>query len=465
MTAEPVVRQSTSNSDANLPNPNGQSSEATISKPIPPVQVVEVARAELAENFRTDSIETLIPQIDQLFNLEYETYLGVGPLSGEASLDTIQSTLDKVTQATGQNIAVVYILLQAASLEVSVVTAEGTIRQTVPVSRATVIEIANQFLTAVTSPRKLSTDSYRPFAEQLYQWMIAPIESELQAQEINTLMFAMDRQLRGLPVAAFYDGEQEQFLIQKYSLSLIPSFSLTDTRYQPIKNPRVLAMGASVFPESDEEELPAVPLELKVITETTQDNEKYFLNEEFTLENFRKQRLAKPYDIVHLATHSEFRRGNPRTNNYILFWDGRVTIDELQGLDWKWGNSSLNLLILSACRTAIGDEGAEMGFAGLAVQTGIPSVLASLWYVSDIGTLGLMAEFYQQLQTIPIKAEAFRQAQIAMLSGQIRIESNDLVVSDIVGIIPLTPEIPRQANNNFSHPYYWSGFTIIGSPW
>jgi CHAT domain-containing protein len=119
--------------------------------------------------------------------------------------------------------------------------------------------------------------------------------------------------------------------------------------------------------------------------------------------------------------------------------------------------------VLSACRTAVGDEEVELGFAGLAVQAGVKSALASLWYVNDEATLGLMSEFYQQLTTAPIKAEALRKVQLAMISGKVQIKNQQLITSE--GKLPLPPELTGGGNRNFSHPYYWSGFTMIGNPW
>jgi CHAT domain-containing protein len=128
-----------------------------------------------------------------------------------------------------------------------------------------------------------------------------------------------------------------------------------------------------------------------------------------------------------------------------------------------WATPPVELLVLSACRTAVGDEEVELGFAGLAIQAGVKSALASLWYVNDEATLGLMSEFYQQLKTAPIKAEALRKVQLTMLSGKVRIKNKQLVTSE--GEFPIPPELIEQGDRDFSHPYYWSGFTMIGNPW
>jgi CHAT domain-containing protein len=90
-------------------------------------------------------------------------------------------------------------------------------------------------------------------------------------------------------------------------------------------------------------------------------------------------------------------------------------------------------------------------------------VLASLWAVNDEGTLGLMSEFYQQLKAAPVKAEALRQAQLAMLKGEVRIEGSELVTSE--GRLPLPPELARVGDQSLTHPFYWGAFTLIGNPW
>jgi CHAT domain-containing protein len=123
----------------------------------------------------------------------------------------------------------------------------------------------------------------------------------------------------------------------------------------------------------------------------------------------------------------------------------------------------VELLVLSACRTAFGDEDAELGFAGLAVLAGVKSALGSLWSVNDEGTLALMTTFYKQLKQFPVKAEALRRAQLAMLKGEVRLQKGQLVTDK--GTIPLPPQLALLGDKNLTHPYYWSAFTLIGKPW
>jgi CHAT domain-containing protein len=344
-------------------------------------------------------------------------------------------------------------------LELVLLTPEGKfIRKTVPAAKRDDLLLAVWDFREILSDREQrNTTSYLQPAQQLYQWLIAPIEAELQASKIDTLLFSMDAGLRSLPVAALHDGKQ--FLVEKYSLALIPSVSLIDTRYQSLTGARVLAMGASEF--RDQNPLPAVPVELQTITQQLWQGQA-FLNEGFTRNNLNEQRQNYPYQILHLATHGEFKAGNI-SNSYIALWDEKLRLNQLSEL--RLNNPPVELLVLSACRTAVGDEKAELGFAGFAVAAGVKTAVASLWYVSDAGTLGLMAEFYQHLADAKIKAEALRQAQLAMIKGEVRIEGGVLRQTGIRAGVALPAELLKEGYHNLSHPYYWSGFTMIGSPW
>ncbi|HEY9704936.1 MAG TPA: CHAT domain-containing protein, partial [Allocoleopsis sp.] len=186
-----------------------------------------------------------------------------------------------------------------------------------------------------------------------------------------------------------------------------------------------------------------------------------FLNTEFSLENLKTQRQITPYRIIHLGTHGEFKPG-PAGESYIQLGDNnKLKLDEIKNLGWN--NPPVDLLVLSACRTAVGDEKAELGFAGLAVAAGVRTAVGSLWYVSDEGTLGLMTTFYQKLGKYSTKAESLRQTQIDIIKGNVRIQNGQLITPE--GVFPLPEELKNIEDKNISHPYFWSAFTMIGSPW
>lgn len=292
-------------------------------------------------------------------------------------------------------------------------------------------------------------------AQQLYHWLIAPLEKDLQAEQINNLVFIMDSGLRSIPLAALHDGKG--FIVERYSVGLMPSLSLTDTRYFDVKKASVLAMGAARF--TDQKPLPAVPVELSVITGQLWRG-KSFLNDAFTLTNLKSARASQPYRIIHLATHADFRQGKP-SNSYIQLWNTKLPLDQLRQLGWN--NPPVELLILSACRSAVGDDSVELGFTGLAVQAGVKSAMGSLWYVSDEGTLALMTQFYERLKQAPNKAEALRQAQLAMIKGEARLQGGHLITSHSSILLP--PELAQLGDKDLTHPYFWSAFTMVGNPW
>jgi len=369
--------------------------------------------------------------------------------------------LAQIYKKTGVKPAFMYATFVSGRLELRMISARDKKIASLPgVTQETIVQTATKLRREITNPIKRITTSYLEPAQQLYEWLIAPLEAELEAQGIQNLVFIMDSGLRSLPLAALHDGQR--FLVEKYSVGLMPSFSITNTSYKNIQNAPVLAMGiaesSSLAKELNLSPLPAVPLELQAIA-SIRDGET-FLNEKVTLETLKTQ--SQNAKIVHLATHGEFKSG-PLENSYILLWNDLLRLNQLRELGWNNRQSPIELFVFTAARTTIGDENAELGFAGLAVQAGVKSALSSLWYVSDEGTLGLTLEFYQQLNTALIKAEALRQAQLAMLNGQVRIEGGELRWSR--QSIPLPPALANQKDQSLSHPYYWAGFTMIGSPW
>jgi CHAT domain-containing protein len=338
-------------------------------------------------------------------------------------------------------------------LELIMVTPTGApIRKAIPINREKLLELAQQFREEITKGR--DTQLFLPTAQQLHKLLIDPLIADLKTQKIQNLVFIMDGGLRSLPVAALHDGKQ--FLVESYSVGLMPSLSLTDTRYVDIRKTQVLAMGAEKTP--NQKSLLAAPIELETIS-TKIWKGKSFKDNQFTVSNLVAQRETQPFAIVHLATHGQFQSG-VASNSYIQFVNERLQIDRFKEL--KLNDRPMELLVLSACKTALGDENAELGFAGLANRTGAKSAMGSLWSVDDAGTLGLMTSFYRDLKTAPIKAEALRQAQVDMLRGKVRLEGGKLITTN--DRVDLPAKLAGK-NVKLTHPFYWAGFTIVGNPW
>ncbi|MCY7393766.1 MAG: CHAT domain-containing protein, partial [Leptolyngbyaceae cyanobacterium CAN_BIN12] len=324
-------------------------------------------------------------------------------------------------------------------------------------TRDKVLALAQAFRLEVSDPRKTRTKRYLEMGQQLYGWLVAPVIEQLQFRKITNLVFLMDSGLRSLPVAALNNGQN--FLVEDYSIGLMPSLSLTDTRFQKIQDSKLLGLGISESTDG-QAPLPAVPVEVSTLVNQLWSGRSY-LNETATLEALKSARQQQPYGIIHLATHANFQPGIIG-NSYIQLWNERLHLDQVRQLGWN--NPPVELLVLSACSTALGDRDAELGFGGLAVQAGVKTAVATLWAVNDVATTALITRFYNELQSAPIKAEALRQAQIAMIKGQISIDNNQILGAKETPIL-LPDDTLTTRDRVLSHPYYWAPFTMIGSPW
>ncbi|PNW55966.1 UNVERIFIED_CONTAM: hypothetical protein BEN50_08550 [Euhalothece sp. KZN 001] len=376
------------------------------------------------------------------FTQDYEQYFNLSQRKADVTLSVPRQPDDQLE-----------ILLVTESGEPFRITVENATREQVE-------QTAEALYGSISSPPSPFARQAKPYlapAQQLYDWIIEPLEATLEAQKIENLVFIMPSGLRLLPVAALHDGEQ--FLVENYSTGFSPSLSLTDTRYKNLQDLEVFAIGASNFNDPTAlGPLPAVELELPTIANEIWRGE-FQINDEFTLENFRQERRRNPEGIIHLATHADFRPGNLE-DIYIQLYDRKLSLEDIRQLNLN--DPPVELLVLSACRTAVGNEQVELGFAGLTVQAGVKSALASLWYVGDTGTLGLMSEFYRQLNTAPIKAEAIQQAQINLINGEVRLEGSEIITPR--GELTLPTEISTRAED-LSHPFYWAAFSLVGSPW
>lgn len=395
--------------------------------------------------------------MERRLEAEYETYFGEDLANVTQSAEEIAATLARIGAETGTTPAVLWATPRQERLHLVLITPNGEpiVRDLDNVPKDLLEKTTEQFHRHISRP---SGKAYMPAARRLYDWLIGTYEAEfLVPAGVDTLLVCAGDGLRGLALPALHDGDR--FLIEKYSVTSIPAFNLIDTDYEPIEPSNLLAMGASEF--ADLAPLPAVPVELSNIAwqlRTAAGNEQSWqdrslLNQDFTLNNFNTLLERQSYDIVHLATHAEFKPGRP-DNSYIQLWDQRLTLEQMSNLNWQL--PSLELLVLSACETAVGDSSAELGFAGLALRAGVKSAVASLWDVSDVGTLALMSEFYRQLPQTVTKAEALRQAQLNLLYDR----------TEAVDLSRLGKNLGNNAvETSLSHPFYWAGFSMISSPW
>jgi CHAT domain-containing protein len=321
-----------------------------------------------------------------------------------------------------------------------------------------IIKVGQSFRRAISDPTQLDQPVDHSAAQQLHQWTVAPLEEQLRQQNIDTILFSMDDGLRSLPYAALHNGQQ--YLAEQFRVALIPSFTLTNTnRSLALSQQRLLAMGISKEVDGLAP-LPAVPIELATITKQLwQGPSQETLDENSTLDQIKAQYQQQRFSILHLASHAEFRPGDVE-NSYVQLWDNKLTLPKVRELsrDLKWQDMpSLDLLVLSACQTALGSKEAELGFAGTALNAGAQTAIASLWAVNDRGSLGLMSGLYQGLRNGLSRSEAMRQAQLMMLRGDTRLQGGQLYLANQGAIAaPLTDQ-------RFQHPYFWAGYTVVGN--
>lgn len=274
-----------------------------------------------------------------------------------------------------------------------------------------------------------STEEYLPQAQKIYNLLLRPLEADLATLKPSTVVFINDGVLRKVPMTALHDGKD--FLIQKYPIATVPSLSLTARKPLDRSNLETLSLGLTV------ERPPFAPL-TNVKTEVTAVNQilggTELLDREFTLSNLQKQLQKESYRIVHIATHGKF--GVDAQSTFLVGFDQRISIEQLDNLlRLTDSRQPVELLTLSACQTAAGDDRSALGIAGVAVRAGVESALATLWYINDEATVSLIEEFYRQLrQSDSSKAQALRQAQLKMI-----------------------------ADVNYNHPAIWSPFILIGN--
>ena len=269
-----------------------------------------------------------------------------------------------------------------------------------------------------------TSQDYLPLAQQVYQWLIRPVEPDLAKSELKTLVFVLDGPLLNLPMAVLHDGKE--FLIEKYAIAYTPGLNLLDSKplargkisalKAGLSEPREITLSSSTTPIVFSA-LPFVKQELEALQSNVAGQ--LLLNQDFTTATIQKEINSIPFPVVHLATHGQFSSNEKDT--FILTWDDRLNVNQLNTLlrsREEIGRNPIELLVLSACQTAAGDRRAALGLAGVAVRAGARSTLATLWLVSDEGTAELMTRFYQELTDPTIsKAEALRRAQVALLKN------------------------------------------------
>ena len=267
--------------------------------------------------------------------------------------------------------------------------------------------------------------------EAVYGWLIAPARDVIDQSGVDTLVFVLDGPLQSIPMAALYDGDR--FLIEDYAVALTPGLKLLNPQPWDTSKLRVLVAGITES-QQGRAPLPYVNGEVKKIKDSIRRHT-VLLDEKFTQAALSTRLNAIAYPIVHVATHGQF--GSTPEETYLVAWNEQINVrDVSQMLQAHLGDrEGIELLVLSACETASGDQQAALGLTGVAIKAGAQSTVGSLWAINDEATAQFIGYFYEQLiQPGTTRAAAMRAAQLQMLN-----------------------------NPDYRHPIYWAPYVLLGS--
>lgn len=385
---------------------------------------------QLSLSAKNPDLEKIIKTNEQLQIAELENFLQCG------QLDLI--SLDKLPDIN-ESLAIIYIIDVGGNLEEIIRSGDGSLHRYSP-NTEIVKSSAENVLGNFQDERfdYTAQSAIVEYSQALYKQLIAPVQAYLP--QAGNLVFVLDSSLQSLPMSLLHDGRE--YLIQKYSISTTINSQLRAPKALEPEQMRALIAGLSKKSPNfnDIDALKNLPPLAQVETEMADvklntASAVELVNEEFISEHFSREIEQSSFPIIHVTSHGQFSSDPEQTA--ILAWDKPINIKEFNNIVRRQtlsSQSGIELLVLSACQTAKGDKRSTLGIAGIATTAGARSTLASLWLVEEASTAQLMNKFYQGLKNNLPKAEALRQAQLALIAS---------------------PE--------YNHPYYWSSFILVGS--
>lgn len=422
--------------------------------------------------------------LERLKAAEMQDYLGDAcpiEVKSIADLETISS-----------HTALLYPIIFPERLELLLSIGSRQYQVTVVVTEAAIRSVAEDFAIELRQApiSGVPWGKLKNLSRQLFTWIIAPVNNRLKSAQLDTLVVLPDGPLRLFPFAALMDGET--FLVEHYAIVNAQNLTMMEPESISRRDIHALVAGMSkpgpVVEEYSKEfsgvlgddggeflasnvrgirgitlsidqkssrikktrnlqaserralqtqlaeqlALPGVEQEIAAVGKVLGTSP--LLNQDFVLKRF-SQEMERPWKIVHVASHGYFG-GSPETS-FFMTYDRLLKMNQLSSLisGKEENHTPPELLTLSACQTAEGNDRAPLGITGAAIKAGARSVIGSLWPVSDEATKVLISEFYQNLINSNVtKAIAFRQAQLTILHQE-----------------------------NMHHPFYWSPFILIGN--
>lgn len=423
----------------------------------------------LSRKTRTDAEESRLGQLRSKIDEENARYCAFGKsLGGEFGGPATERDVavvdprDSISSLLNVGTVAIYTVFAYNSHFTLLFSSNGAIARGVSVS-------LSDLTARVLALRQVLTDTRRDprhAAQDLYSLILAPVADDLDAARARTILWSLDGQLRHLPVAALHDGER--YLVEKYGSGL---FSSVGKGNHKSTSWNALAVGVSKEHIANGHRFGAlrhVPSELSAIVREKDSSRGILpgevkLDGQFTWRAAKEALLAKSHTVVHIASHFEFEPGN-MASSFLLLGDGNtLSLGELRKERELFHN--VDLLTLSACNTAAEGDGREVdSFAKIVQAQGAESVLATLWSVNDPSTSQLMGRFYAVHEATPntSKSEALREAQLELLHGGSTMSLGAREAKSGREVHTGITAKPIRSGRDYSHPYYWSPFILMG---
>jgi len=382
--------------------------------------LIDKAESTIASEDRFQILEEARNTVEQFKTAEMKDYFQ------DECVTELQS---KATGLEGilNHAAVIYPISFARRLVILVSLPQGFEIFNVPVDADTLSQTVDKFRFQL---QNRISHQYIKNSQQLYSWLILPLKKVLDDQKIDTLIIVPDGKLRTIPFSALHNGEK--FLIDRYAICVVPGITLTEPNALGQTDFKLLISGLSKGVQGFSP-LPNVPDEIDSIKDI--GISKIFLDQDFSMEAIEKEMKIIPYSVVHIASHGQFKSDPNQT--FLLMFDKKLRMNQLSRIIriTRFREKPVELLTLSACQTAVGDDRAALGLAGVAMKAGARSALATLWFINDNAASKLITQFYKGLMDPTLnKAKALQNAQKMLLKER-----------------------------KFRHPIYWAPYLLIGN--
>ncbi|WP_231857207.1 CHAT domain-containing protein [Synechococcus sp. MIT S9509] len=448
----------------------GSDSSTTATAVVPQTTVM----AQSTQTMAPEQAVAQLQQSDQAAASRTASLLGLdqalqSALPPTPTVEDLQGVLDQVErQGFGTSPAVLQVRFtstpsdsaQDSFLDLTLISSKASVQaRRLTVDRERFAGLLKALYRQLSRQEPLAVDDPASPSRQLHALLVEPIQDALQGQGIKTLLIAADQGLQAVPFAALNDGTS--FFGLNYAFGLTPSLALTPLTPAQSTSTGQLALGASEF--DGMAPLPLVPQELEQLDASIGADR--YLNQEFSPQALLNRAADQRYSRVHVATHADFRPGGP-AQSVLHTGTGPMSMSQFAQLRRKRGETPLDLVVLSACRTLLGDQESELGFAGLALQAGARSAVGTLWYVDDVVTSAFFVQFYRLLDQGLPKAEALQRTRQLFVSGLIRLEGDEVIGPNESPLLTdLTPAQRRRISAGVQNPFFWAGIELIGSPW